>query len=407
MNRGTLAFAVAVSAALHAQGQQQPAFRSGAELVRIEAHVVARDGTPIEGLRPDQFEVFIDGRRRPVTMAEFVRASVSVGDPGGTTVAPPSTASPGQDGRIIVVAVDQASFPFAARASAIEAARRVVTRAAPEDHLGIVLYPNGAAVAPTRDRKPALNAIGTIIGDRGDLRRSRFNISASEASALRSRDSFKTQEIIARECTRRDPLDATCKAEVIQDGAVIAEELEYQAVKSIAGLHGVLEGMATLPPGRKTLIVVSAGLPMAASPGGRPDPSSAIEEVARRAAAANINLYVLYMNVHFMRAFSAEYGRQHNTIYDDITMFGYGLEKFADTAGGAFFQVEVDSDPFVGRALRETSASYVLAVDVRPEDRDGKPHHIRLNVKHRGATVRYRRVVVIPAAQEDPPPATR
>ncbi len=68
--------------------------------------------------------------------------------------------------------------------------------------------------------------------------------------------------------------------------------------------------------------------------------------------------------MHFLKAFSAEYGKKNNTLFDDITMFGYGLEKFADSAGGSFFQVEVNSDPFVARALRETSATYLLAVQV-------------------------------------------
>jgi hypothetical protein len=102
------------------------------------------------------------------------------------------------------------------------------------------------------------------------------------------------------------------------------------------------------------------------------------------------------MNVHFLRAFSAEYGKRNNSLFEDITMFGYGLEKFADSTGGSFAQVEVDSDPHVARALRETSAAYVLAVQVRPEDRDGKDHFIRVAVKQRGATVRYRRMVNIP-----------
>jgi VWFA-related protein len=384
---------ILLAVALHATDQQPPTFRSGAELVRIEAHVVARDGSPIERLRPDQFEIFIDGRRRPVTMAEFVRASE---DKGARTDAAATTASPFPGGgRVIVIAVDQASFPFAARASAIEAARRVVQRAAPEDYVGIVVFPDTAAVSPTRDRQPVLDAIGKIVGLREDLRRPRFNISVAEATALRAREAVRVQEIIGRECPLREVVNnPTCRDELFQEAGVIVQQLEYQAVRSITGIEGVLEAMATLP-GRKTLMLVSAGLPMSRAAGAQPNPSSAIDAIARRAAAANINLYVLYMNVHFLRAFSAEYGRRHNSLFDDITMFGYGLEQFADSGGGAFFQVEVDSDPFVDRALRETSASYVLGVDVRAEDRDGKPHFIRLNVKQRGATVRYRRVVVI------------
>jgi hypothetical protein len=223
---------------------------------------------------------------------------------------------------------------------------------------------------------------------------SKFNISASEASQLKSRDGVATREIIGREC-KFDPFNPSCSQEVIQDGGRIADALERQAVQSLSGLHGVIEAVGSLP-GRKTLILISAGLPM--HPRGTPNPDSETTYIARRAAAANINLYVFYMNVHFLRAFSAEYGKRNNSLFEDITLFGYGLEKLADSAGGSFFQIEVDSDPFVARALRETSAAYILAVQVQPGDRDGKDHFIRVTVKQRGATVRYRRVVNIPAA---------
>lgn len=149
-------------------------------------------------------------------------------------------------------------------------------------------------------------------------------------------------------------------------------------------------------PGRKTLIVISAGLPMNNRPGGRPNLDAETTNIARRAAAANLNLYVFYLNVHFLRYFSPAYGKRNYSIFEDINTFATGLEKFADTAGGAFFQVEVDSDPFVERALRETTATYLLAVQVEPAEHDGKEHFIRVTTKQRGATVRYRRIVMIP-----------
>ena len=85
-----------------------------------------------------------------------------------------------------------------------------------------------------------------------------------------------------------------------------------------------------------------------------------------------------------------------HSIFEDIALFGYGLEKLADSGGGQFFQVEVDSDPFVNRVLRETSAFYMLAVSTEPSDRAGKEHFIRVTTRQRGASLRYRRVLVIP-----------
>jgi VWFA-related protein len=369
---------------------QRPTFRTSTELVSIEAQVVDREGAPVEALTADKFEVFVDGRRRPLAHVQFLRSNAAL-----TTTASSSPENPFPGGRVVVLAVDQGSFPMSAQASAREAAAVVMNNLSPEDYLGIITFPAGVAVPPSRDHAPVQKVVERIVGHRTDLVRSRFNLSAVEASQLRSKDSFATQELINRECRGAYP-DPTCRQELIQDGGRIADALEQQAVLSLNGLYGAIEGIGSLP-GRKTMILISAGLPM--RPGGTPNLDAETSAIARRTAAANINLYVFYMNVHFLRFFSAEYGKVNHTMYEDATMFGYGLEKFADVAGGSFAQVHVDADPFVARVLRETSATYVLGVEVRPEDRDGKDHYLRVNVKQRGVTVRYRKVVNIPRTQ--------
>jgi VWFA-related protein len=305
-----------------------------------------------------------------------------------------AAAVPVPEGRVIVLAIDEASFPVTAQSAAREAAIRVVDRVAVEDYLGMMTFPGQVDVAPTRDHKQIRDAISRIAGARVDASASsRFNLSANEAALLRSRASVSTKEIIDRECNW--PPEPSCPQEVMESANAIAIALEQQGMLTIAGLHRALDAMASLP-GRKTLMVISAGLPMSTQRGGRPDFEAETTRIASRAAAASVNLYVLYMNVHFLRFFSPAYGKINYSIYADITMFGYGLEKFADSAGGAFFQVEVNSDPFVDRALRETSASYLLAVRAEPPDQDGKEHYIRVSVKARGATIRYRRTVTIP-----------
>jgi VWFA-related protein len=370
---------------------QTPTFRASADVIVIDAQVVARDGTPIADLKPDQFEAFLDGRKRSILSAEFVRASEA---PANTSGGASGVAS--GEGRLMVIGVDEGSFPVSAQASAREAARRVIDRAAPADRVGLVTFPGAVRIPPTTDRAALRDAAARIVGARVDITSSRFNISAAEAVMLKSREAVSTQEIIAREC-REFPPNPTCPREVIQDGSNIAIGLEQQAMSSVSGLDGLLDAMASLP-GRKTLILISAGLPMSNRPGSQLNMDSETTRVARRAAAANVSLYVFYMNVHFLRSFSPQYGRQNHSIYDDIAMFGLGLEKFADSGGGSFSQIEVDADPFVDRALRETSASYLLAVRLEPADRDGKDHFVRVAVKARGATVRYRRIVAVPRA---------
>lgn len=379
---------------------QTPQFRATADLIVIDTTVVGRDGTPVADLRPEDFTVTIDGRRRPVMSVEFVRLSTSDGPLAAGATPPAGSDALTQPvlaaGRLIVIAVDEHSIPIAAQASAREAVTRIVDRAGPGDQLALVAMPGPLTVGPTSDPAVIRDAIGRIGGRRVDAPRSRFNISGSEAAILKGRSSMDVSEIIGREC-RMDALNPACRQEVLEAGAHISHALEQQGLLTIDGLHGVLDTLEGVP-GRKQLFVVSAGLPTTNAAGGRPNLTSETQRVARRAAAANVNLYVLYLNVHFMQHFSAATGwRSPSALYEDITMFGNGLERFADSAGGAFFQVEVDADPFVDRAFRETSAGYLVGVRPELSEFDGKEHQIRVTVNRRGVTVRFRRVALIPA----------
>ena len=397
----TVLFAVVVAA--QAAGQEQkPAFRAGTEVVLIDTQVVTRDGVPIEALKSEQFEVFIDGKRRPIQSVEFLRAAVTqpIRGKAATTPALSSTPVTG-DGRIVMIAIDQMSFPISAQSSAREAAQRVAAAAAPDDRVGMMTLPGTVRIAPTRDRTAIAAGIKQIIGLREPLRSEKYNLSASEASAIKSKDGMTFNEVYARECEKRFlpvrdyPGLQVCRQELAQESNAITTAMERQGVVSINGLYDTIDSMASID-GRKTLVFVSAGIPLSRRAGGQPNLDHELAIVGKRAAAANISLYVFYMNVHFLRFFSAEYGKQNHTIFDDISMFGYGLEKFADVAGGSFSQIEVDADRFVDRMYRETSAYYLLTVTPLASERDGKEHFIRVTVNQRGATVQHRKVVIIP-----------
>jgi VWFA-related protein len=364
--------------------------------VVIDAQVVARDSTPIAGLKANQFEVFIDGRKRPIVSVDFLGSAVA-STPGtaSTRTTVPSASLVAAEPRVFILGVDQTSFPASAQESAREAARRVLDGVTPQDYLGLITFPDGVVIAPTRERAPLREAIAKIAGVRPGSFTSKFHLSATEASLLKMNDTETFGEVFKRECPQYPVPDPYCRQELLQDAARVTDALEQQGMLTINGLHGALDMIASLP-GRKTFIVVSAGLPMSNRTMGRPNLGAETDRISRRAASANVNLYVLYMNVHFMQFFSPAYGKINRTVYDDVTFFGYGLEKFADSGGGSFFQVEVDSDPFVNRVLRETSARYVLTVATDPSDRDGKEHVIRVTTSARGATIRHRKVLSIP-----------
>ena len=149
-----LAISLVALFALAGVQEQRRTLRSGTDVVLIDVEVVTKDGLPIEGLKSDQFEVFIDGRRRTILSSEFLRESTTmVKAKGAKTPAPVATQTPVTgEGRIFMLAIDQMSFPMTAQSSAREAAQRVVKGLSADDRIGMMTLPGQVRIAPTRDR---------------------------------------------------------------------------------------------------------------------------------------------------------------------------------------------------------------------------------------------------------------
>lgn len=125
--------------------------------------------------------------------------------------------------------------------------------------------------------------------------------------------------------------------------------------------------------------------------------------VGSEAAAADANVYVLHWDNTFLDAYSAANRPSRNpsdrfeSMFADRHAIGQGLEIIAGKAGGALLRVEAGSgESAFNRVLRETAAYYLLGVEPGEDDRDGKAHFLRVNVKPRGHTVRARTQVLIP-----------
>src|SRR5258708_30656357 len=79
MNTRLLALLVLVGAAVPApldaardRAQQQPVFRSGADLVRFDVRVTDASGRPLRDLRPEELQIVEDGQRRPILLFQHI-----------------------------------------------------------------------------------------------------------------------------------------------------------------------------------------------------------------------------------------------------------------------------------------------------------------------------------------------
>ncbi len=279
----------------------------------------------------------------------------------------------------------------------MEAAKRFIAQLGPDDLVGLVAYPQGMVrVEPTNNHAQVIAGLDKVRA-LFEPPPTKFNVSAAEAIDIASNNSGTAGQLKERECAGLTDSDTkmACERQVIMEAQALGIALEATIAQSLGGLRGLLNDMGTLP-GRKVLVMISGGMAMSDKGVGRGDETGRMFDIGRIAAQTNTSLYALHMDTRFLDAYAER--KVSHTIFRDETIFAAGLEKVAAAAGGTVFRVRTGSgDPAFSRVLLETSAQYLLGVDVAAEDRGSKTAQIiKVKVKTKGATVRHRMSVVIP-----------
>jgi VWFA-related protein len=406
-------------------------FRSGLDVIAVDVQVSDRNGVPVAGLGPDKFEVTINGRRRRVLSAELIesrsatsltpveRAAAIAGPPVRPTLA-----------RVVYIAVDCLSFDASASRRVIDAARAFIDRLPPTDEVGLFAYPYGPKIGPTTDHAAVGRSLATVMGQR-HLPFTQFHLRPSEvvdlsgpASSSQARESSLLEAVIQRECGETP--DDACRRGLMLD---LSESALYYEGQGNAGLGMLRSLLAQLSAtnGRKTLVLISAGMMASDVPGGRPDISELGMQVGREAAQSNTSVYTLFLDTGATDKFQAQVrGADKNlqSVARDSEIMGRWLDQFSGEAGGALFRVQVGSGEHAfDRVLNEISAYYLLGVEPGDEDRDGRTHEIKVKTSQKNVVIRGRRWVMVPkrgaaaaekpsaaepaASKEKPPPSPR
>jgi VWFA-related protein len=382
------------------QQPQQPVFRTGVDLLRVDVQVVGDRGEPNPMLRAEDFEVAIDGRTRRVISAELVQYAAPAPDAARAAVSIRTPGTVPEDSRLYVLAVDQASISAGGLMEVRQAVRRFVAQLRPEDMIGLYDFPfRLPGLDLTHDHSAVARAFERIVGLR-DRQLGVFSLLPSEIIDITSGDRDALDKVVLREC---DPDDTSCPTAVRQEAHAMAGYYETEAQQRLHGISNLVYGLSRVP-GRKTVIMISGGMMSTTRTGGRPDVTGVMGLIGEAAAAADANFYVIHWDMSFFDAYSASTRRTAHaphhafqSLFDDRIAMSQGLEWFAGKSGGALLRVEAGTgDNAFTRVLRETSAYYLLGVEPQPEDRDGEAHFLRVRVKPRGSTVRHRTQVLIP-----------
>ncbi len=396
-------------------------FRTQTELVRVDVNVVDRDGRPQSGLSAADFQVTVDGRPRRLVSADFVDLQPIVkreAASGGTgdqpmTVTWSSNEGVSAAGRLYALVVDQANIQPGGVRAAGEAARRFVSRLTPTDRVALFTIPSGVAVDFSTDHARVLNALLGVSGSAQRLEGVWANISVTEAislqnigadvcsSALRMTEEPLNSILVRNRCFFDEvALRENCCRQVMAEAGRVANGVQLATRESLMALETLLNRLAGIE-GPKTIILLTQRLVTGGI--GRLEFSTDLKRLGLAAANAHIALYVLHLSRAFVDAVDAESGVRSETGFADEAVTREGLETLAGYARGALVRVVAGADFAFDRIVRETSAYYLLGFEPLAEERDGKPHQIRVRVQRRGTEVRARaEFVIAPTANLDP-----
>ncbi len=384
------AFASVVSGQGPQAAVSQPVFRAGVELVSVDVTALDSNGRQVIDLAATDFLVEVDGDQRQVVSAEYVRSVDPmrvIGAPRKVAAAPDETffssnAKGAPSGRLVMLLIDQGNIRTGAARAVMNSAKKFVDTLTPEDRVAVVAVPGpGELVDFTTDHDKVREALLRIVGSADPLR-GRFNLSVTEALALYSRNNIQLAiEVITRECGAVSPSEAErCEREVEQDAAQISAEIRQRTDASISGMRGVLKGLGGIE-GPKSVILMSEGLVFEGL-GGETD------ELAAAAADARATIDVLMLDVP---RFDASQNQRPNTPREDRDLQTSGLEMLAGAARGSLYRINTSADYAFDRISRAIDGFYLLGIESRPDDRNGRRHRISVKTARRGVSIRSRR----------------
>lgn len=370
---------------------QQPIFRAGVELVTVDVTALDNNtGRQVIDLTVKDFEVEIDGDRRQVTSAEYVRLVDPlrvIGAPHKVVVPDEtfssSNAKGAPSGRLILILVDQGNIRVGSARSVMNSAKKFVDTLTPEDRVAVVAIPGpGELVDFTTNHDRVRESLLRIVGQAGALR-TRFNLSVTESMALYMRsDAQLALEVILRECgSVIAAVEAQrCEREVEQDAAEVVSEVRQRTADSVHGMRSVLKSLAALE-GPKSVILMSEGL-IFEGLGGETD------DLASVAADSRATLDILLLDVPL---FDVAQSQRPTTPREDRNLQVTGLEQLAGASRGQLHRINTSADFAFERISRSLDGYYLLGVESRADDRDGRRHRLSVKSLRRGVTIRSRR----------------
>jgi len=383
-------------AVLGAQQKTPPVFRSGVELVLVDATVLDKDGLPIADLNYNDFSVTVAGKKRPIVASQFVPSGRST---RVTTQAAPASSLPGvgpvdltaalpaSDTRSIIVIVDVESIRSGEGRIGMQNLADYFDTLPASDLIGVVSLPWSGRIELTADRRATRSTLTKMFGTDGQMRSCTPTL--GEAAAESENDVRGATAYLERRKTLSCPpmLARGTEIEKAQRECRVAMEMyrtrAHQTLMNVSSIAVALQDR----PGRRAVVLVSEGLY------GDEETSRDLVSFGAALERIRVQMFAIHLDFPFVEA-SAKMASSETRRLDDH----YGFEAMATAAaagGGEAIRAISRATPAITRIDAAMSGFYVLAFDRIASDKDGTRLSLKIDVSRKGADVRARTHVTL------------
>ena len=271
---GVLA-AQAPQAPLPVPQQPTPTFRAGTDIVQLDVSVLDKDRQPVRGLTAADFTVLENGKPRPVVAFSAVDVPdvVRTAAPWMHDLASDVSTNDASARRIVVIVLDDAYMPFepGVMTFAKQIGHAVVDQLGPDDLAAVTFTMSGRRQDVTTDRQRLNAAIDTLVPHPG----------LPQYPGIPPGAAYPSSPPLG--AMGRDPL-VPCAMRDRNRG--IASCVMDTLIRVGTALRDA-------PAGRKSLVYISAGIPMDFTTASNSvgDDTLGLQELLRAMQQANISIY--------------------------------------------------------------------------------------------------------------------
>ena len=364
---------------------QAPQFKSGVQLLTIEATVRDKGGNPVTDLKPSDFTVAIDSKPRPVVFAQYFHSEPStiVGSSDPTVGRyETNTNADAPTGHVVVFAIDRNALPPGTERPILASAAAMLDGLSRADSVGLVEIP-GRSFEVTREHARIAEVLKTIVGS-PQPKTSARNVTWDEAKGFERDDKLIIPQVMARECSTGDRF---CKLEVGQRWQEVLATERTHAQMLLAALTSAIRQLEPLR-GPKHLVLVSAGLPF------DHEFMDRFKLFEYAAAEARVTVDTIRMHEFVGDASSDAKG---GIAFNDLSAHA-GMDTLATMTGGRVYAPSGTGAGVFARIVSDVTSFYQLGVDSQPGDANGKLHDVKVHVNRPHLETVARPRVVAPSA---------